>query len=394
MKATGGALQGLRVVDLSRVLAGPYCAQMLGDHGADVVKVETPGGEETRRWGPPFVAPDMSSYYAGLNRSKRNLSLNLATARGREILRLLLEGADVLVENFKIGTLAKWGLPDETIASSFAGLVHCRITGFGSDGPMSKMPGYDAVLQAYSGLMSVNGEASAPPLRVGVPIVDITTAIFAYSGILLALNERARSGRGQLVNCSLLDTAVSLLHPHAAAWFASGEHPRRTGSAHSTVAPYDNYSTRTGLIFIGAGSDLQFQILLDVLSLSELAGDARFSSNALRQQNRDELREILSERLAARDGEQVSLELLERGVPSSPVYEIPQALNTQQVAHEEMVIRLSGTYTGLGVPVKLGRTPGHAGLAPRQCGEDTTEILTEIGLDPAEIAELRRSGVV
>src|SRR3954454_10460117 len=212
--AAPGSLVGLRVIDLSRVLAGPYCGQLLADHGADVIKVEPPQGDESRAWGPPFVGAGTSAYYAALNRNKRNVILDLKGEHGRTDLDRLLADSDVLIENFKAGTLARFGFPDEAIAERHPRLIHCRITGYGADGPMATAPGYDAILQAYAGLMSINGEADGPPLRVGVPVVDAVTGIYAFSGILLALLERERSGRGQVVDCSLLDTGLSLLHPH------------------------------------------------------------------------------------------------------------------------------------------------------------------------------------
>jgi crotonobetainyl-CoA:carnitine CoA-transferase CaiB-like acyl-CoA transferase len=224
MSTQAGALAGVRVLDLSRVLAGPLCTQMLADHGAEVLKVEPPGGDETRGWGPPFMSPGTSAYFTGLNRNKRNVVLDLSSELGREAVRRLLTGADVLVENFRAGTLATWGFDDDYLAEHCPRLVHARITGFGADGPMGGAPGYDAVLQAYGGLMSVNGERDGDPLRVGVPVVDMVTGILAFSGILLALHERHSSGRGQLVDCSLLDAAVTLLHPqvHSTGRIATG----------------------------------------------------------------------------------------------------------------------------------------------------------------------------
>ncbi len=377
-----GALAGLRVVDLSRVLAGPLCTQMLADHGAEVIKVEPPDGDETRRWGPPFVGPRTSAYFTGVNRNKQNIVLDFGSDVGREALRRLLEDADVLVENFKAGTLAKWGFDDEHLASQYPRLIHARITGFGVDGPMGGAPGYDAVLQAYGGLMSINGEEAGPPLRVGVPIVDMVTGIYAVTGILLALNERHFSGRGQLVDCTLLDTAVSLLHPHTATWFANGRVPGRIGSAHPTIAPYDTFECRNGIFFLAVGSDRQFRELVDVLGVPELADDERFATNADRVGHRDELRGVLEPVLSTWDREELGRRLLERGVPSSPVHDVGETLTDPQVRHRELVVELDG-YTGVGLPVKLGRTPGSVRTPPRAPGADTVEVLGGLGLSEA-----------
>lgn len=379
-----GSLAGVRVLDLSRVLAGPYCTQMLADHGAEVIKVEPPAGDETRGWGPPFVREGTSAYFTGLNRNKRNITLDLRSAGGQEALGKLLGQADVLVENFKAGTLAKWGYTDEYLERTHPRLIHSRITGFGVDGPMGAAPGYDAVLQAYAGLMSINGEPDRQPLRVGVPIVDMVTGIFAFAGILLALRERAESGLGQRVDGSLLDTAVSLLHPHTATWFASGQVPPRTGSAHPTIAPYDTFTASDGPIFLGVGNDRQFGALVDVLGRPGLAGDPRFATNPDRVINRAELSAIIGALLAERGREELGAALLERGVPSSPVHDVGETLTSPQVRHREMVVELDG-YRGVGIPIKLARTPGAVRTPPRDQGADTHDVLTDLGYTPEEI---------
>ncbi|HEX2175647.1 MAG TPA: CoA transferase [Nocardioidaceae bacterium] len=390
MSTADGVLAGVRVVDLSRVLAGPLCTQMLADHGAEVIKVEPPGGDETRGWGPPFVGPATSAYYTGVNRNKKNIELDLHSDRGREALHRLLEEADVLVENFKAGTLAKWGFDDDHLAAQCPRLIHARITGFGVDGPMGGAPGYDAVLQAYGGLMSINGEKDGPPLRVGVPIVDMVTGILAFSGILLALNERSASGRGQLVDCTLLDTAVSLLHPHTASWFADGRVPARTGSAHPTIAPYDTFHCRDGIFFLAVGNDRQFGDLVDVLGVPHLRDDPRFATNSDRVVQRDDLRTILEPLLREWNREPLGRALLGRGVPSGPVHDVGETLTNPQVLHRDMVVTLQG-YTGVGIPVKLGRTPGSVRTPPHEPGADTADILRGLGL-PEESSGLGTDG--
>lgn len=390
-----GALAGLRVLDLSRVLAGPFCAQMLADHGAEVIKVEAPSGDETRRWGPPFAddAETTSTYYEGLNRNKANIVLDLSNEQAREVLRDLIAGADVVVENFKAGTMDRWGLGYETrLAAEFPGLVYCRITGYGVDGPLGGLPGYDAVLQAYGGLMSVNGERDGDPLRVGVPIVDITAAHQAFAGILLAVLERSASGRGQLVDVTLLDAVLSLMHPHSAAYLQADVIAERTGAAHPTVAPYQVFGTAGGgSLFVAAASDAQFAALTDVLGRPELAGDVRYRRNRDRVVNREQLLAELRPLFLAVDADDLAQKLVARGVPASPVNTVAGALSSPQALHRGMVVR-DGAYRGVGVPIKLSRSgavPPHAPVAP---GTDTSRVLGELGYDADDVAELRLSG--
>lgn len=388
-----GSLRGLRVVDLSRVLAGPYCGQLLADHGAEVVKIESPHGDDTREWGPPFLPDGVSAYYTNLNRDKRNVVVDLRTAQGRAVVEDLLADADVVVENFKAGTLDKWGWSREVLEARYPRLVHCRITGFGTDGPLGGMPGYDAVLQAYGGLMSVNGEPDGGPLRVGVPVVDVVTGVLAFSGILLALHERQTSGRGQLVDLTLLDTAISLLHPHSGAWLADGTEGRRTGDAHPTIAPYESYPTRDGPVFIGAGNDRQFAVLAEVLGAPELAQDPRFRSNRDRLRHVRELRRLLRPRIARHPRQALAEALLARGVPAAPVHSIAEALTAAQVRHRGMVVERAD-YRGIGVPITLGRTPGSVGAAPRAAGADTADVLAELGYTSDDVDRLVAAGVV
>jgi crotonobetainyl-CoA:carnitine CoA-transferase CaiB-like acyl-CoA transferase len=372
--AAAGSLAGLRVIDLSRVLAGPYCGQLLADHGADVIKVEPPHGDESRAWGPPFVGPGTSAYYAALNRNKRNVVLDLKGEQGARDLDRLLADADVLIENFKTGTLARFGFADEVIAERYPGLVHCRITGYGASGPMASSPGYDAILQAYAGLMSVNGEADGPPLRVGVPVVDAVTGVYAFSGVLLALLERARSGRGQVVDCALLDTGLSLLHPHSSTWLADEAVPQRAGSAHPTIAPYDVYAASDGPVFIGIGNDRQFRALADALGRPELADDPRFADNAVRLAHRGELDALIGAIVGELDRATLVRRLADRGIAASPIHDVAEALTSPQARHNEMLVEL-GDYRGVGIPIKLGRTPGSVRTAPRPAGADTDEVL-------------------
>ena len=363
MKSVAGALDGVKVVDLSRVLGGPFCTQILGDHGAQVLKIEPPQGDETRGWGPPF-ANGVASYFLGVNRNKTGLVLDLSQQPGRDALLAYLQDADVLVENFKTGTMEKWGIGFDVLHARQPRLIHCRISGFGADGPLGGLPGYDAAIQALGGIMSVNGEPGAEPLRVGVPVVDMVCGMNAALGILMALHERARSGLGQFVEASLYDSALSLLHPHAANHFVDGRTPGRTGNAHPNIYPYDAFATAGGSIFLAVGNDRQFAALCDRIGAASLAADPRFANNAARSVHRDALKQMLEERLAKFDREELARLLNEAGVPCAPVLTVPQALQHPHTAHRQMVVRIADSYTGVASPIKLSRTPATYRLAP------------------------------
>ncbi len=350
-----GALAGCKVIDLSRVLGGPYCTQILADHGADVLKIEPPGGDETRGWGPPFLG-DTASYFIGVNRNKDGMTLDLSQPAGQELLRHLLADADVLVENFKPGTLEKWGLGYDTLSRDFPALIHCRVSGFGSDGPLGGLPGYDACAQAMCGLMSVNGEADGEATRVGLPVVDMVTGLNAAVAILLALNERVRSGLGQFLDITLYDCALSLLHPHAPNYFYSGKVPGRSGNAHPNIAPYETLPTANGPIFLAVGNNRQFTLLAQVLDTPGLAEDARYATNADRLRNRQALRDDLSALLTGHDAAVLADHLLRCGVPAAAVQTVDQALAHPHTRHRGMVLE-QGDYRGVGSPIKLSRTP-------------------------------------
>ncbi|MGE6920092.1 CaiB/BaiF CoA transferase family protein [Achromobacter kerstersii] len=350
-----GALAGCKVIDLSRVLGGPYCTQILADHGADVLKIEPPGGDETRGWGPPFLG-DTASYFVGVNRNKDGMTLDLSQPAGQELLRHLLADADVLVENFKPGTLEKWGLGFDTLSQAFPKLIHCRVSGFGSDGPLGGLPGYDACAQAMCGLMSVNGEADGDATRVGLPVVDMVTGLNAAVAILLALNERTRSGLGQFLDITLYDCALSLLHPHAPNYFYSGKVPQRSGNAHPNIAPYETLPTASGPIFLAVGNNRQFAQMAQVLGAPTLATDTRYAHNADRLQNRQALRDELSALLADQNAAELADRLLRAGVPAAAVQTVDQALAHPHTKHRGMVLQ-HGDYQGVGSPIKLSRTP-------------------------------------
>lgn len=385
-----GALSGLKVIDLSRVLGGPFAGQILGDHGADVIKVEPPAGDETRAWGPPF-REGTASYFLGLNRNKRGIVLDLRQEAGREVLLRLLEEADILLENFKTGTMEKWGLGFDTLSARFPRLIHCRVTGFGADGPLGGLPGYDAILQAMGGIMSVNGTDGSGPTRVGLPVVDMVTGLNAVVAITMALQHRHATGRGQFVEAALFDAALSLLHPHAANHALSGRLPRLTGNDHPNISPYSTFRTATRDIYLAVGNDRQFARLCSETGAAHLLEDARFAGNGARVENRAALSAALEEALADQDGGALADRLIRAGVPAGPVLNVEEALTQPHTAHRGMRVAIDD-YLGLGAPSKLSDSAATYRRKPPRFGEHTAEVLAEAGYDEPEIRALRASG--
>ena len=379
MNQDPGALANLRVIDASRVLGGPYAGQVLADHGADVIKIEPPTGDETRGWGPPFL-DGTASYFLGLNRNKRGMAIDMSQPAGKELLLALLDTADVFIENFKTGTLERWGLGREEIEARFPRLVHCRVSGFGADGPLGGLPGYDAAIQAASGIMSVNGERGGQPLRVGLPVVDMVTGLNAVIGILMALNERAVSGRGQFVETALYDCGVSVLHPHLANYHLSGQAAGRTGNAHPNICPYDTFATATEPIFLAVGNNRQFAALCAIVARPDLPDDARFADNGARNIHRDELKIELEKALAEFECDGLAERLLKAGVPCGAVRSIDQVVDDPHTRHRGMVVEI-GAYRGTGSPIKMSRTPATYRLAPPRFAEHTGQVLDELGID-------------
>ena len=389
-----GTLAGIRVIDLTRVLGGPYCTQILGDHGADVIKIEPPQGDEVRDWGPPFHEGD-ASYYIGLNRNKRSIALDLSKEEGREVLLRLLKGADVLIENYKPGSMEKWGLGyEEVLKGKFAGLVHCRISGFGADGPQGGNAGcHDAIVQAMAGMFSVNGAPESGPTRIGVPIVDMGTGLYSTIAILMALIERSRSGLGQFIDMTLYDCAISLMHPHVANYPLSGKVPGMTGNAHPNISPYDRFKTKPVDVFLGAGNERAFHRLCTVLGAPELIDDERFASNALRGSNRDALREELEGHLANEDGVEICPRLRAAGLAVGPVLDTAQVMADPHTQHRGMAAELDW-YKGTATPIKFSRTGGSVRRVPPKFAADASDILAECGYDHAEIDALVASGAL
>jgi crotonobetainyl-CoA:carnitine CoA-transferase CaiB-like acyl-CoA transferase len=368
VKNTFGSLDGLKVIDLSRVLAGPLCTQILADHGADVLKIEPPQGDDTRTWGPPFDAHGTASYFLGLNRNKRGMTMDLQQPAQRQALLALLQDADVLVENFKTGTMEKWGLGLDSLHARFPRLVHCRVSGFGADGPKGGLPGYDAAVQAMVGMISINGESDAnggTPVRLGVPAVDIATGMNAALGILMALHERAKSGHGQFIEVALYDSGLAFLYPHTANHLLDPSRvPGRSGNAHPNITPYDTFATRTVPIFLAVGNDGQFAKLAEQIGAPELASDPRFVDNRQRNAHRAELKRLLEPKLTQFDCEPLADRLMRAGVPCAPIHDVPAALADPHTAHRGMVVEIGKEYRGVASPIKLSRTPASYRLEP------------------------------
>jgi crotonobetainyl-CoA:carnitine CoA-transferase CaiB-like acyl-CoA transferase len=401
-----GPLSGVFVLDLSRVLAGPTATQILGDLGADVIKVERRGeGDDTRRWGPPFVqsadgASGEASYYLGTNRNKRSIAIDIAHPRGAALMRDLAAKADVLTENFKTGSLARYGLDYPALAAVNPRLVYCSITGFGQTGPMAQQPGYDFVMQAMGGLMSITGNAGEAPMKTGVAVTDLFTGVYASSAILAALIEARASGRGQHIDMALFDVQVSMLANQAWSYLATNAPPARTGNAHPSLAPYELLPTASEDIVIAVGNDQQFRNLADVLVIPALADDPRFARNADRVANRPALAAALAGALAARSADLWIEALSARGVPCGPVSRIDEVFAHPQAQERGLVIEqdrsdLADPVRTIASPIRLSRTPVEYRLPPPALGAHTDEVLSErLGLDESALAELRALGVI
>ena len=381
------------MIDLTRVLGGPYCTQILGDHGADIVKIEPPKGDETRDWGPPFHEED-SAYYIGVNRNKRSMGLDLTQGPGQEVLLQLLENADILIENFKPGTMEKWGLGyEEVLRARFPKLIHCRVSGFGGDGPMGGFPGYDAIIQAMAGGFSINGEEGSEPTRLGLAGVDMGTGLYSAIAILLALAERERSGQGQYLDMTLYDCAVSLMHPHIPNYNYSGKIPGPTGNAHPNISPYDTFRTKTVDVFIGAGNDGAYAKMCRALGRAELIEDPRFIKNINRVEHRAELKVEIEASLMRIDGHEICETLAKAGLAVGPIHNTQQVVDHPHTHHRGMTIERDW-YKMTGTPIKMSRTPGSLKRLPPKYGEHSTELLTEFGFSSAQITDLIDKGVV
>jgi crotonobetainyl-CoA:carnitine CoA-transferase CaiB-like acyl-CoA transferase len=405
-----GPISGIKVLDLSRILAGPWSTQLLSDLGADVIKVERPeGGDDTRGWGPPFLADKKgsptaeSAYFLSANRGKQSITVDISTPEGQGILRELVKTADVFVENYKLGDMKRYGLDYAALAEINPRLVYCSITGFGQTGPYNSRAGYDFVIQAMGGLMSITGQSDGQPgggaQKCGVPISDLMTGMYASVAILSALLERTSSGKGQYIDMSLLDTQVAWLANQASNYLVSGKPPVRWGNAHPNLAPYQSFAVSDGELIVAVGNDRQFSALCRVLGVQELASDERYATNAQRLKHRATLIAVLSE-LFAGSTKAHWLDRLERaGVPCGPIQSIPEALADEHVLARGMVFSLphsSGNpVPQIANPIKFSRSRIHYRRAPPALGEHTDEVLaTELGWSAERIADLKRKGVI
>jgi len=393
-----GPLTGLTIVDLTRVLSGPYCTMLLGDMGARVIKVEQPGrGDDTRAWGPPFVGTE-SAYFLSINRNKESVTLDFKSDEGRRILQQLIHNADVVVENFRPGAMARLGLDYSTLAQQHPRLIFCSISGFGQDGPRRDQPGYDAVIQAEGGLMSVTGDPDGRAYRVGIAVTDMVAGLLAAQGILLALFARERSGRGQHVDISMLDGVISLLSYHASIHLTTGGESGRVGNRHATIAPYDTFTASDGELFLAVGNDDQFQRFCPVAGLEHLLTDDRFKTNPLRVANEAALRPLIAPVLLRRTRGEWIRELTAAGVPCGAVRTVAEALSDPQVAARHMIEEVEHAVLGsmkvLGTPIKLSDTGPSIRSAPPVLGQHTDAVLGELGLGASDIAGLRSRNVI
>lgn len=392
------ALTNIRIIDLSRVLAGPYCTQLLADYGADVIKIEQPGsGDGTRYWGPPWIG-DQSAYFLSTNRNKRSVTLDLKSEIGREILLKMVDSADILIENFKVGVVSKLGIDYDTLSARNPRLIYCAISGYGQTGPYRNLPGYDAVIQAQGGLMSITGPADGDPHKVGVAIADITAGLFASNAILAAVHERAHSGKGQFIDVALFDTQLAWLANVAHSYFATGATPRRQGNAHSNIVPYQTFATQDGYVTVGIGTDAQYQRFCLAADRPELWDEQRWQTNA----GRVEDRAVLISLLAALFRDRPTAAWLDlfaaHNIPGGPINDIPTALSDPQAQARAMVQSADhptlGAIDMLGPVAKLSRTPAAIRSAPPLLGQHTDEVLGELGYSAENIAAWREQGVI
>jgi len=389
-------LDGITVLDLTRVLSGPYCTMLLGDMGARIIKVEQPGkGDDTRAWGPPFLEGE-SAYFLSINRNKESVTLDFKQPEGRAVLDRLIEKSDVLVENFRPGTLTKLGLDYQSLAARHPRLVYCSISGFGHTGPRSKEPGYDAIMQAEGGLMSITGAADGAPYRLGVAIVDIVSGMFAAYGVAMALFARERSGRGQEVDLAMLDATVALLTYQAGNFFASGRVPARLGNRHPSIVPYETFAASDGEFVLAVGNDEQWRRFC---AIAELPDDARFTTNRQRVTGYDELRPFVADRLRTKPRQHWIDRLTAAGVPCGSVRDFQELFADPQLAAREMLTAVEHATIGqlktLGVPVKLSTTPGAVRTPPPTLGQHTDAVLRrDLGMGDDAVAALRARKVI
>ncbi|MDP9881770.1 formyl-CoA transferase [Variovorax boronicumulans] len=412
MSTKPAALDGIKVLDLSRVLAGPWCTQILADLGADVVKIERPGvGDDTRTWGPPFVKDanghdtDQASYFTSCNRNKRSVTIDMATPEGQALLQQMAAQADIVVENFKTGGLKQYGLDQESLRAANPRLIYCSVTGFGHDGPYAERAGYDLMIQAMTGMMSItgrpDGEPGGGPLRVGVALTDLFTGVYASTAILAALQVRDRTGEGQHIDMALLDVGMAILANQASAFLNTGKAPGRQGNTHPSLAPYQDFPTQDGSMLLAIGNNGQFARFCEAAGHAEWAADERFATNTLRVKHRGVLIPMMEELTRTRTTADWVALLEDKAVPCGPINDIAQAFDDAQVQARGLAVTLPrdagdgiASITGVASPLRLTATPPVLRRAPPALGQHTQEVLAEMGVDASRFEALRAAGVV
>lgn len=392
------SLQGIKVLDLTRVLAGPYCSMILGDLGAEVIKIEAPGGsDDTRKWGPPFQE-GVSAYYLSANRNKKSLTVDLKSEKGQEIIKKLVEQSDVVMHNFKTGTMERLGLDYSALSEINPRIIYCSITGFGETGPFKHLPGYDFIIQAMSGLMSITGDKESGPQKVGIAITDVLTGLYACIGIQGALLERTQSGLGQKIDLSLYDSAVSSLINIGSNYLMSGKVPDRLGNQHANIVPYQTFETKDGEMVIAVGNDRQFQNLCDLIQKPELASNDHFRTNPDRVENRTELVAILQKEFLREKTHYWKEKCQLASIPFGPIQTIQELEKDPQLHARDMFVSSQHPKAGyinmIGSPLKLSRTPVKVNQHPPEAGEHTDEILQGIGYSKEELQELRENNTI
>ncbi len=399
MTSPNPLLDGVRVVDLTRVLAGPYCTMMLGDLGADVIKIEAPGrGDDTRHWGPPFTESGESAYFLSANRNKRSITLNLKSKRGMDVLKQLIRRGDILVENFRAGTLARFGLDDEALRGLRSDLIYCTVTGYGYSGPYKDRPGYDFIVQALGGFMSVTGPVDGEPTRAGVAIADLAAGMFACNSILASLFARERTGQGQRIDISLLDSMVALMSYVASNYLVSGQVPERYGNAHPNIVPYQSFRAQDMYIAFAAGNDEQWSRFCEAVDRPEWSSDPRFATNAARLEHRGEVSEMLRELFSTRRAEHW-LELCEEiGIAAAPINTLDRVFDHPQVRAHKLRQQAPHPEDGqvplVGSPLNVTTAPPKIRRGPPTLGQHTDDILAELGYEPGDIDSMREEGVI